>query len=128
MSLGAAATTVQVLVSASGDCPWTASSAVTWITVTAGSSGTGPGTVTLSIAPHTRGERPHGRRHHRGQVVHRESVRRVRLLGLADAVTVSGGASVASVWVTTGAGCAWTASSPVSWVTLSSRGAAVPGW
>ena len=120
VSLGAAGTTVQVMVSASGDCPWTASSAVTWITVTAGSTGTGPGTVTLSVAPYT------GASVRTGVVTIAGKSFTVNQSGACDysvsptAVTVSGGASVASVWVTTGSGCAWTASSPVSWVTLSS--------
>jgi hypothetical protein len=120
VSLGAAATTVQVIVSATGDCPWTASSGVTWITVTAGSSGTGPGTVSLAIAPYT------GASVRTGVVTIAGKSFTVNQSGACDytvsptSVTVSGGASVASVWVTSGTGCAWTASSPVSWVTLSS--------
>jgi hypothetical protein len=37
-------------VNATAGCLWTAKSPVTWVKVTAGASGTGPGTVTLSIA------------------------------------------------------------------------------
>jgi len=42
-----------VSVSAGASCPWTASSGATWLTITAGASGTGPGTVSYSIAANT---------------------------------------------------------------------------
>jgi len=44
--------TVQVSVS-SIDCPWTAVSSASWLTITAGASGTGPGSFTWSATPNT---------------------------------------------------------------------------
>jgi hypothetical protein len=41
------------LTASGGGCPWTASSNVPWLAITAGSSGTGSGTVTYSIAANT---------------------------------------------------------------------------
>ena len=44
------ANTKTISVSATTGCIWTATSPVTWVKVSAGASGTGPGTVTLSIS------------------------------------------------------------------------------
>src|SRR5262249_51591445 len=53
-SPAAAATTGSVTVTASATtCAWTAASNASWITITAGSSGTGNGTVTYSVAANT---------------------------------------------------------------------------
>jgi hypothetical protein len=48
---------VQIDVSADGGCSWTASSTVSWVTVAAGASGTGDGTVRLLIAANSGPER-----------------------------------------------------------------------
>ncbi len=40
-------------VTATGDCPWTATSDASWITITSGASGNGNGTVTFSVSPTT---------------------------------------------------------------------------
>jgi hypothetical protein len=53
-ALGATRT---VNVSAGGTCPWTSTSHVSWITITAGASDTGNGPVTLSIAANVVGTR-----------------------------------------------------------------------
>jgi PKD repeat protein len=45
--------TGSVTVTTQAGCTWTAASQNTWITVTAGSSGDGPGTITYSVAPNT---------------------------------------------------------------------------
>ena len=45
--------TGSVTVASSGGCSWTAVSNVPWVTVTAGASGTGAGTVTYTVAPNT---------------------------------------------------------------------------
>jgi hypothetical protein len=92
---------------------------VSWITIASGSSGTGPGTVSLSIAQHT------GSSLRTGVVTIAGKSFTVYQSGNCDysvsptSVSVGGGASSAGVWVTTGAGCAWTAQSPASWVTVS---------
>ena len=44
------ASTQQITVTATTGCPWTAASPVTWIKITAGTSGNGSATVTLSVA------------------------------------------------------------------------------
>jgi glucose/arabinose dehydrogenase len=52
-TFGAAATTGTVAVTAPAGCGWTAVSNSSWITVTGGSSGSGNGTVTYSVAAYT---------------------------------------------------------------------------
>jgi len=42
-----------VTVTTQSTCTWSATSAVNWITVTGGASGTGNGTVTFTVAPNT---------------------------------------------------------------------------
>jgi M6 family metalloprotease-like protein len=52
-SLGPAAGTGQIGVSAPPSCAWTAVAAAEWITFPAGASGTGPGTVSYSVTPNS---------------------------------------------------------------------------
>jgi hypothetical protein len=49
-SIGASGSSVSVSVTAGSGCPWSATTSAGWITITAGASGTGAGTVT-SILP-----------------------------------------------------------------------------
>ena len=46
-----------ISVSAGSSCPWAASSNASWITISAGTQGTGPGTVSYSIAENSSGQR-----------------------------------------------------------------------
>ncbi len=53
-SVGAAAGTYSVAISAPAGCSWTAASnSAAWITVVSGGSGTGNGTVTYSVTANT---------------------------------------------------------------------------
>ena len=84
-SVGAAATSSTVAVTAPGGCAWSAASNATWITVTAGGTGNGNGTVSYSIAenPNTTGRT--GTRHHCRPDVHGDAGwRRLHLQRLAD--------------------------------------------
>jgi hypothetical protein len=119
VSVGAAASTVSVNVSAGSGCTWTATSAASWISVVGGANGIGPGTVSLAIAQHTNSAVRTGTVSIAGKSF------TVTQSGTCDysvsptSVTVAGGSSFASIWVTSGSGCAWAAQSPVPWITLS---------
>lgn len=52
-SVGSSGATGSVTVTAQAGCAWSASTSASWITITAGSSGTGPGTVGYSVAANT---------------------------------------------------------------------------
>ncbi|HEY9283677.1 MAG TPA: SBBP repeat-containing protein, partial [Pyrinomonadaceae bacterium] len=53
VSVAPAASTGAVSVTAGAACAWTAASNVEWITITAGASGQGNGTVNYAVAPHS---------------------------------------------------------------------------
>jgi hypothetical protein len=109
-----------VTVSTAPGCAWTAVSNATWITVTAGQSGSGSGSVGFTVAANPGGSRT-------GTVSIAGQTLTVTQAGSAScsyavtpatqAVGASGGVAPA-ISVTTAAECSWTASSNVSWVTL----------
>jgi uncharacterized repeat protein (TIGR01451 family) len=51
VSRGSAGGSGSVAVTANGDCPWTATSNVPWITITSADNGRGNGVVTFNVAP-----------------------------------------------------------------------------
>ena len=120
VSVDDSATTGSIAVAASNNCAWSATSTVSWLTITAGSVGTGNGTVRYSIAANT------------------TNAPRTGLISLADlTITVNQSAPCAftvkptsasfsaiggsgSITVTTTAGCAWTASEGAAWITIAS--------
>jgi hypothetical protein len=52
-SVGSTGGAESVSVTTSSGCPWTASSGLSWVTITSGSSGTGSGTVIYSVSANT---------------------------------------------------------------------------
>ncbi len=118
----AAAATSSVAVQTGSSCPWAVSSLPSWITVSGTASGTGPASVTLSIAANSASQR--------GAVL--------SIGGAALPVTQEGpascsyslGASVqafpaaggsGSVAVTASSGCSWVALNPLNWVAITSN-------
>jgi hypothetical protein len=106
-------------VTTTGGCPWTAAAHDSWITVTAGATGTGPGSVAFAIAS-TTGPSRSGTLTVAGQ-----SITVVQSQGCSfsinpttASVPSSGGSE--TVAVTAAAGCSWTAQSNVPWIALSS--------
>lgn len=109
-------------VTTGGSCGWTATNNVSWLTITAGSSGTGNGTVNYTVASNA------------GNCVGRTGT--LTIAGQTFTVTQAAGAgsyAVApsstnfpaasgsgSASVTAGTGCNWTASSGASWLTITS--------
>lgn len=110
-------------VSAPDDCAWTATSNASWLAVTAGSQGTGNGTVSYVVARNT-------------DVVDRSAM--IAVADKAFTVRQSGDISVCqysvapvdfspcmpagsvTATVTTQAGCSWTVASNVPWLTIPS--------
>ena len=109
-------------VTAAGACAWNATSQASWITITRGASGAGSGTVSLTIAANTGGARV-------GLVtIAAQTYVVTQAAATGGSCTYGLGASQASVPaagtsttvpVTAPAGCAWTAASLVSWITVS---------
>jgi all-beta uncharacterized protein len=108
-------------------CAWTATSAVGWITITSGAAMSGLGSSNYTVAPNTTGTVRSGTLTVAGQTV--------TITQAANSCTYSvspttasapSTGSNASVSVTTGSSCAWTATSAVGWITITS-GASMAG-
>ena len=123
-SVAASGGTAAIDVSAGSGCAWTASSQASWITVASGAAGAGNGTVTLSIAANAGGQRSGtatiaGRTFTVNQAAPSATPPCSYDLGASEqSVSSIGGA--ATVSVIAGSGCAWTATSQASWITIAS--------
>lgn len=118
VSVGSAVSTASVNVMTGSSCEWVSSSNVAWITVTAGTTGTGNGTVVLSMAENTSTASRTGYVNVAGRTFTVTQAGSCQYSVSPTGAMVGGTASTAYVWVTAGAGCAWTASSADSWVTV----------
>ena len=111
-------TTGSISVTAGAGCAWTAVSNAAWITVTAGSSGTGNGTVNYSAAANTGAART-------GTITAAGQTFTINQAGTAcsylispSSANVAATSTTGSVSITAGAGCAWTAVSNAAWITV----------
>ena len=109
-----------VSVTAGSTCAWTATSTAQWISVTAGATGMGNGSVSYSVAANTGGTRS-GTVTIAGQTftVNQAAGTQSCSYSVAPAnqqIDASGG--VASVTVTATAGCAWTTTSSANWILI----------
>lgn len=121
-SVGSSASSGSVNVSAGSGCAWTATSAVGWITIAAGASGTGSGTVSFNVAANSSTTYRTGILTIAG---HAYTVTQAGTVDCTYAITpLSKSAAAAGdsgvISVTAGASCAWTASSTASWLTVTS--------
>jgi hypothetical protein len=111
-------------VSSSGGCGWSATSSAAWVTVTAPASGSGNGTVSYTVAPNAVMSARTATITAGGQVFTVTQAAAVLCTyGLAGPTTpfaATGGAGTLNV--TVGSGCAWTATSNASWLTVQSPG------
>ena len=108
-----------VTVTAGSGCAWSASSAVSWLTITSGANGSGNGTVQDSVASMSGGARA-GTMTIAGQTftVNQGSGCSFAISPQNTSVAAAGGTG--NVSVTAGSGCAWTAKSNDSWITVTS--------
>jgi hypothetical protein len=120
-SLTSAAGSGSVSVTAASGCGWTAVSSASWLTVTSGASGTGNGTVSFSASANT------GASLRTATLTIGGEIFTVSQAGTSCAYTISptsqtvaavGGTG--TITVATTSGCAWTATSSTSWLTISS--------
>jgi Putative binding domain, N-terminal len=120
-SVPAAGGTGSVAVTTAPDCAWTATSGASWITVTAGASGTGNGTVQYSAAATAGGPRS-GTLTIAGQSFTVSQGSGCTFSIAPTSASPPAGGSTGSVAVTAAAGCAWTATSGAPWLTVTSGG------
>jgi subtilisin family serine protease len=109
-----------VSVSAAAGCPWTAASNDGWLTITAGANGTGNGVVSYAFSANTGPART-------GTLTLAEQTFTVTqasgctytISPTSRSVNKNGGAG--TVNVSTAAGCPWTATSNVAWITITAN-------
>jgi hypothetical protein len=117
------ASTGSFSVSTGTGCEWTAVSQASWVVVSSGAQGTGPGSVSFSVAanpnPATRSATilAAGSNFNLSQAAAPQTC---AYSLSSDGRTVSASATSLTVDVITAANCPWTAASPVSWVVVSS--------
>jgi antitoxin (DNA-binding transcriptional repressor) of toxin-antitoxin stability system len=114
--------TGSINVTTQSGCTWNASSNASWVTITSGSNGTGSGTVNYSVSANT-------------STIERTGM--MTIAGQTFTVTQSAGSTCtysisptrqsfdanvgnSGVYVTASAGCAWTATSNASWISITS--------
>ncbi len=110
-----------VTVAATAGCAWMASSNVSWITITSGSSGSGSDSVSYTVAANTDTSSRTGTMTIAGQTftVTQETKQDCSNITIAPtAKNFQSNGGVDTVNVTTNAGCAWTASSSDTWITI----------
>lgn len=105
-------------------CVWSATSSASWLTLTGSASGTTTGTVTFSVAANTGGDRSATIAVGGQQATIRQSgvggsSCAYAIAPVAQSFSAAGGAG-GPVTVTTSAGCAWTARTTDSWITVTS--------
>jgi hypothetical protein len=113
----ATATGGSTTVSAPAGCSWTASSSESWLTVTAGASGTGNGSVAFAVTANT-GPARTGSLSVGGQTL---TVNQAGLCSFAikpSSRNFDDDGGTHSVSVTAPSGCAWTATSNASFITI----------
>jgi hypothetical protein len=107
-------------VTTAAGCAWTASSNNIWISVTAGTSGSGSGTVSFTVSANTLATPRTGTLTIAGSTftITQAPTCAYAISPVSQAVPATGGTG--TVGVTTTAGCNWTATSGASWVTITS--------
>ena len=118
-SIGASGGTVTVSIASNPECEWSATSNDSWITIQGRSSGTGAGTVTFAAAA-TTGPSRSGSAVVAGQTITISQTPGCSFAISPESASVPASAATGKVSVATGAGCAWTASSNASWLTITS--------
>ena len=109
-------------INAGAGCAWNTVSNISWLTITSGSSGSGNGLISVSVAANTGGSRT-------GTITAGGQTFTVNQSGVCtyslSSTSISGAAGgfSGSVTVTTGDGCAWSASSNASWITITNGSA-----
>jgi hypothetical protein len=110
-----------VAVAAGAGCTWTATSNAAWITISSGGGGSGNGTVNYSVAANTATSSRMGTLTIAGQTVTvtQAAATSSCTFGVSPTMVSAGGpGGPASLGVTSGAGCNWTAASTAGWITV----------
>jgi uncharacterized protein (TIGR03437 family) len=117
----AGAASGSIIVNTASGCSWTATSNVSWITITSGASGTGSATVSISVTANTSTAARTGTLTIAGQtftVTQSGAAISCEYSISPGSASVAAGASSGTVSVTATSGCSWTATSNANWITI----------
>lgn len=119
-SVIAAGETTSVGVTAGSGCGWTATSGASWMTVTAGSSGSGNGTATIRVSANTGATERTGAVTIGGRTFTVTQAGTCAFTVSPSSVSVNASGSKNTFSITTKTGCAWTATGMPSWIAMTS--------
>lgn len=123
VSMGASGGSGSVSVTTGSTCAWTASSGLSWVTATGGTSVTGPGTFTFMVAANAGSTARSGAVTVAGQsvtVTQQAQACTYTLQPPSRTFAAAGGAGTFEV--STQSGCAWTAEPAAAWLSIASGG------
>lgn len=115
---GGATSTVSV--TPPSGCAWSVTNVPSWISVVSGAPGSGPGTLTYSVAANSGSARSATMRIGTANFTVSQAANPCVASISPASVSVPAGGASGSITVTTGAGCGWTTSGMPSWVTITS--------
>jgi hypothetical protein len=115
LNVGAPGGASTIQVQTGGGCAWSSASGAQWITVTSGTSGSGPGQAQLSVAANV-GPARTGTATIAGQTVQIAQATGCTYAVSASTQDVAGTGGTGAASITTAAGCSWTAKSAVDWI------------
>ena len=110
--------TGSVSVAAATGCNWQASSSVAWLTVTSGASGSANGSVNYSFVANPTTQSRQGVLTVAGQPVNITQAAGCGYSITPASASVTAAAGSGTINVTAGGTCAWSATSPVQWITF----------
>ena len=122
-SVPAAGANGSTTVTTTTGCSWTAVSSVPWITVTAGATGSGTGSVSFTVAPSMTTSQRVGTLTIAGQALIVTQLANTCSYVLTPAsTTLPATGGTGSITVATASGCIWTASTTQPWISVSGTG------
>jgi hypothetical protein len=118
-TVGTLAGSGTVTVNTTAGCSWSVVNSVPWVSIASGASGTGPGQVSYRYTASTSSASRSGTLTIAGQPFTLTQAGTVCVYSLTPTgASVSAGTGSGTVTVSAGPGCAWTANSSASWLTL----------
>ncbi len=119
-----------VTMTAGAGCTWNATPNGSWITIQSGASGTGSGLITYALAANTNSNQRVGTITAAGQTFAITQAGTITCTYSLNPPSGSGSfpsaGGTSNIVISTISGCAWTASSPVTWVTFSTTNGSGP--
>jgi len=113
----AAGETATVAVTAASGCAWTASSALSWVTVTAGASGSGNGNVSVRVAPHSAATQRTGNITIAGRTFAITQTGTCTFSVTPGNITAPAAGMTGTLSISTSSSCSWSVSGAPSWIT-----------